>query len=395
MAGKVVLYASSGELLARYDVDVDCALLSRREVVALPALVQEASLHPSGRYLYVAWSNGIPVGGDLHGLSAFSLDPVSGVLRPHGGATALRSRPIDVTTDQTGSHVLVAYNNPSGVTVHRILPDGSVGSEVKQSSPLDGGIYGHQVRVDPSNKSVILVTRGNGPAAGKAEDPGALKIFDYKDGVLANKVSIAPGGGLDFQSRHMDFDPAGDWVYVTLERQNKLHVYERRADGTLGREPVFVKSTLAAPHDVRPRQMAGSIHVHPDGRFVYVANRADTTTASEGRNVFAGGENSIAVYQIHKTSGEPKLIQTIDTRGIRPHTFAIDSIGRILVAANSKSLPVLDGGRVVTVPASLAVFRIRDDGCLEFVQSYDVELSDKGMVNWMGIVSLPEYGPRR
>jgi 6-phosphogluconolactonase len=284
----------------------------------------------------------------------------------------------------------VAYNNPSGVTVHRVLPDGTVGSEVTQPASLDGGVYAHQVRVDPSNKSVILVTRGNGPASGKAEDPGALKIFDYKDGVLSNKVSIAPGGGLDFQSRHMDFDPAGTWVYVTLERQNKLHVYERRADGTLGSEPVFVKSTLAAPQDVRPRQIAGSIHVHPGGRFVYVANRADATTASEGRNVFAGGENSIAVYQIHETSGEPRLIQTIDTRGIRPHTFAIDLIGRILVAANSKSLPVLDGGRVVTVPASLAVFRIRDDGCLEFVQRYDVELSDKGMVNWMGIASLPE-----
>ena len=54
---------------------------------------------------------------------------------------SLRSRPIHVTTDIPGAHLLVAYNNPSGVTVHQIQADGTVGSEVKPPTMLDAGIY--------------------------------------------------------------------------------------------------------------------------------------------------------------------------------------------------------------------------------------------------------------
>ena len=74
---------------------------------------------------------------------------------------------------------------------------------------------------------VILVTRGNGPSGTKPEDPGALKIFSYTDGLLMNRASIAPGGGLNFQPRHLDFHPSKPWVFVSLERQNKIEVYEK------------------------------------------------------------------------------------------------------------------------------------------------------------------------
>ena len=237
--GKVVLYSAVGAELTQYDVDVDGAALVKRGSVTLPANVQEASPHPSKRYLYVAWSNGGPSNlppdspapsGSQHGLSAFRIDPASGALLPHGQPASLPSRPIHVTTDIPGTHVLAAYNDPSGVTVHRIEPDGTIGSQVEQQQSLDVGIYGHQVRVDPSNEMVILVTRGNGPTPTKPEDPGALKLFSYKDGLLENRLSIAPGGGFNFQVRHLDFHPSRPWVFVSLERQNKLEVY-RETEG--------------------------------------------------------------------------------------------------------------------------------------------------------------------
>src|SRR5215469_1514646 len=177
----VVLYAAVGAELTQYDVNVEAATLVKRRSLTLPANVQEAAVHPSRRYLYVAWSNGGPSNipqadsapkGDQHGLTAFRIDPASGALIPHGAPASLPSRPIHVTTDVSGTHVLTAYNNPSGVTVHRIQPDGTVGAQIQSPAPLDVGIYGHQVRVDPSNKMVILVTRGNGPTAATKEDPG-------------------------------------------------------------------------------------------------------------------------------------------------------------------------------------------------------------------------------
>ncbi len=57
---------------------------------------------------------------------------------------------------------------------------------------------------------------------------------------------------------------------MTLERQNLLHVYQRMTDGTLSTSPLFVRSTLM-PATNPAVQLAGSIHMHPNGRFVYVA----------------------------------------------------------------------------------------------------------------------------
>jgi 6-phosphogluconolactonase len=396
-SGKVVLYAAVGAELTQYDVDIDGATLVKRGSVTLPENVQEASLHPTKQYLYVVWSDGgpsnLPPGspalrGSRHGLSAFRIDPASGALLPHGKPASLPSRPIHVTTDIPDTHLLTAYNDPSGVTVHRIESDGTIGSQVKQPQPLDVGIYGHQVRVDPSNELVILVTRGNGPTPTKPEDPGALKLFDYKDGVLTNRLSIAPGGGFNFQVRHLDFHPSRRWVYVSLERQNKLEVYEKLKDGTLSRNPLFAKDTLVDPGNVRLGQALGTIHMHPNGRFVYLANRASGTMDIEGKPVFAGGENSIAVFAINQQTGEPTRIQNIDTHGIHARTFALDPNGRILIAGNMMELSVRGKESVSTVPASLAVFRVRSDGKLDFARKYDLNVGSRNLF-WMGIVSLP------
>ena len=397
-SGRVALYAALGDELNLYDVDVADAALVRQASVTLPGNIQEAWPHPSMQILYVAWSNGGPSyatlstdsvsKGDRHGVSAFRIDPASGVLQTLGQPAPLPSRPIHVTVDISGTHVLTAHNDPSGVTVHRINPDGTIGALVPEPAELDVGVYAHQVRVDSSNTTVILVTRGNGPTAAKPEDPGALRIFDYNDGVLANRASIAPGGGFNFQSRHLDFHPTQPWIVLTLERQNKIEVYRKLSDGTPSPEPSFVKDTLADPQHVRPMQAAGTIHIHPTGKFVYVANRASSTVDFKGQQVFAGGENNIAVFSINPATGEPTLIQNIDTRGMSARTFALDPSGRILVAANQFPMMVRAGSTLRTVPASLAVYRVRSDGKLEFVRKYDVEAGSGKTLFWAGIVPL-------
>ena len=376
-SGKTVLYAAAGAELIQYDADVKDATLIKRGSVPLPDSVQYAWPHPSRRYIYVAWSNGS--GRNHHGVTAFRIDSTSGALSPHGNRLALANRPIHLSTDISGTHLLVASSEPSGLTVHQIGTDGTIGSQVRPSAPLDAGIYAHQVRVDPSNRTVILVTRGNGPTAGKPEDPGALKILSYRDGVVTNRASIAPGGGFGFQPRHLDFHPTGPWVFVSLERQNKLEVYRKLADGTLDSEPLFIKDSLADPGSARAGQVAGTVHVHPNGRFVYQANRASGAT---GPTVAVGGENTIAVYAINQQTGEPTRIQNIDTRGMTPRTFALDATGRILIAANQNAT-------TAGVPAGLAVYRIRDDGKLDFARKYDVETTAARTLFWMGLVSLP------
>jgi 6-phosphogluconolactonase (cycloisomerase 2 family) len=394
-AEKAVLYAAVGAELTQYGIDLDHATLTKGRAVTLPANVQEAAWHPSAPYVYVGWSSSGASYGDQggssgaaprHGVTAFRVDAASGALTPHGSVTPLRARPIHLTTDREGRHLLVAYNLPSGVTVHRVQPDGTIGAEVEQSNALDGGIYGHHVRVLPSNRAVVLVTRGNAPTPTTPEDPGALKVFAYANGVLTNRASIAPNRGYGFQARHIDFHPSRPFAYLTLERQNELAVFAVVND-SLSPAPLFVKTTLAEPGNVRAGQTTSSIHVHPNGRFVYVGNRASATTAFQGARVSAGGENTIAVFEIEQATGEPRLIQTIDTRGFQPRTFALDAGGRVLAVGNQSPLAVNDERGVRTVPASLSTFRIGADGTLTFVRTYEVETQpDAGrLLFWMGI----------
>jgi 6-phosphogluconolactonase len=385
-----VFYAAAGPELTQYTVNVADATLTKAGTVTVPFAVQYVWLHPSKKFFYVAWSNGMQ--GDRHGVSAFRIDHTTGALTPHGEAIELRHRPVHVTVDANATHVLVAYNNPSSLSVHDLKADGTLGAEVKQPGPLDSGIYAHQVRVDPANKMAILVTRGNGPAPGRAEDPGAVKVFGYTNGILTNRQSIAPNNGYGFQARHLDFHPTSPWVYVTLEVQSQLAVFKKSAaNDALEPKPLFVKDTLVDMANIHhPAQQAGAIHVHPNGRFVYLTNRASGTKMVDGKPIFEGGENSVVVFSINQQTGEPTLVQRVDTHGMHARTFAIDEAGRLLVAGNQGTVTVRQGTTDTVVPANMAVFRMGTDGKIEFVRKYDTLPTGRGgAVNWVGFLTLP------
>jgi len=173
---KNVFYSAVGPDLTLYGVDADNAALVRQGTVSTPANIQYAWPHPSKRYLYVVSSNGGPGGtggaGDTHVANAFAIDPAPGVLKVHGEAVKLPSRPIHTGVDASGQYLLIAHNNPSSVSVHRIKADGSLGERVNQPEKLDTGIFAHQILVTPDNRQAILVTRGNNAPSDNPVDPG-------------------------------------------------------------------------------------------------------------------------------------------------------------------------------------------------------------------------------
>jgi hypothetical protein len=120
----------------------------------------------------------------------------------------------------------------------------------------------------------------------------------------------------------------------------------RMEEGSINPEIAYRAETLAEPNNIRARQAAGTVHVHPNGRFVYGANRAEATTEFQGKQVFKGGENSILVYSIDQSTGEPTPIQHIETQKIHPRTFHIDPSGRLLVAQHNLPVNVKDGNVV-------------------------------------------------
>lgn len=382
------LYANVGPVLTHYDVDLANAELIKRDSVTLPAGVQYCWPHRNRRYLYVASSSsaaGNVQTGTEHHVTAFRIDPATGALTQTGDPLRLPVRPIHMTLDNESQHMLVAFNNPSSLRVYRINNDFTPGEEVRQGT-MDAGIYAHQVRVTPDGRHVVLVARGNEGTPQTPEDPGALMVFDYNNGVLSNEYKIAPNGGRGYGPRHLDFHPTEPWMYVSIETQNRMHMHRMQGGKPLP-EVAFDKTTLLEPNNIRSRQAASTVHVHPNGRFVYGANRSQEVVAFNGRTVYKGGENSIVVYAINQQTGEPTAIQHIETRKIHPRTFHIDPSGRMLVAQHNLPVDVRDGDSVRTVWAGLSVFRVGADGRLTFARAYDIDVGDKIMW-WMGMVSL-------
>jgi 6-phosphogluconolactonase len=248
---------------------------------------------------------------------------------------------------------------------------------------VDCGSYPHQIRITPSNKHVVVVARGTRPTSTSPGTPGALKVSSFKDGKLTNHASIAPNGGQAFGPRHLDFHPTRPWVYVSLELQNKLHMYSLQND-QFSQEPLHVRDTLPAGTFVVPRQVAGTIHVHPNGRTVYVANRCNGTVEFEGKPFYTGGDNSIAVYAIDQQTGEPTLIQNEDTRGMHARTFSIDPTGRLMVAQHNIAVHVRDADSTGShvVPGGFSLLRVGADGKLAFLKRYPVETGHQKVLWW-------------
>jgi 6-phosphogluconolactonase len=384
-------YSGVGGQLTHFEVDFDAATLAKRAAVTLPGGIQYAWPHPSRRHLYVATSSGgvgiAPVPGyppDQHFLVAFRVTPL-GELSLHGEPIKLRQRPVHASVDSAGEHVLVAYNFPSNVSVHKIKGDGGIGEEVKQADNLEKGIYFHQIRTTPGDKTVLIVARGNNPEGTKPEDPGSLHVYDFKNGVLSHIRKIAPNGGYGFGGRHLDIHPMQPWVYLSVERQSQLIVYKMTAEGDLVPEPLFTKPTLADPAHKFRIQGAGPIHIHPNGRFVYLGNRSGLANAAgpgvedvNGKMVFSAGESNIAVFAIDQQTGEPTAIQHADIRAAHPRTFGLDTGARVLIAGSLSRTARREDGKVVDLPAGLTVFRTGADGKLAFAPSMSAPLPSGG-----------------
>ena len=388
MNARAALYSAIDDEVTQYDMNIEAATLNRRSSIRVPSFVQEGWAHPSGRYLYLTTSNRGPgLKADMNHVSAYRIDAATGGLAPHGTPQPLPHRAVNVCLDPAASYAVNAHNLPkSGLTVHRVNQDGTLGEKVNQPAGLEFGPYPHQVRVAPSGRTVIVVDRGNKAGRDKPEDPGALRAFTFENGVLSNPQVVAPNGGYGFGPRHVDFHPQKPWMYVSDEKRSLLYMF-RMPDDRIESRAAYTCDTLADRANARPKQQPSTIHVHPNGRFVYIANRADYTVDFNGQKVFGGGENTISAYAIDASTGEPKLIHHADTHSFHVRTFAFDPTGQLMVAASIKPMAVRAGDDVTIVPARLSVFRVGADGALEFARAYDVDATGRTHY-WMGIVGL-------
>jgi 6-phosphogluconolactonase (cycloisomerase 2 family) len=382
---RTAFYASVGADLGSYTVDENALTLRRDSAVRTPDLVQYVWVHPALPVMYVAYSNR-STANDNHGVAVYRIDRASGRLTEFHRPLPLDNRPIHISVDPAGRHLLIAFNQPSTLSVHALAADGSIGEPVAQREPVDAGTYAHQVRVAPAGDLVVVCARGSDATATTPAAPGALKVFRFSEGRLSGERSISDGDGLGFGPRHVDFHPTRPWMYVSMERNNEVLTYGVQ-DGGITAAPLFTEATVDRPELRAPAQYLGPIHVHPSGRYLYLVNRSDGTVDVGGRKVHGPGENTVAVFAVDETSGQPTLIQTIGIDAFHARTFSIHPNGRMLVTAAVAPLSERNGDQVRDVAAGFSVFAIGDDGRLTFARKYDVDVS-AGPLFWCGMVAL-------
>ena len=390
-----VVYSSLGRVMHVFGLDRASGALAALQQLEFPATIQCGWANRRATRLYVISSAGGPmaeVKRPDHFVQALEIRG-DGTLEPLGVPRRLANRPLHLCLDGDETHLLIAYNDPSEVTVHAVDGEGGIGTAIAQPA-LDLGPTVHQVRLTPAGNVAVVPCCAHHPTG---DDAGSVSLLAYRDGRLAPMARIEADparaaawqgvrwGAQGFAARHVDFHPARPWMYLCVEKQGELHLFDCDGQGVATR-PRAVRSTLDGVALGRSSQLASAIHVHPDGRCVYVTNRARETESVDGRAVFVGGVNDIAVFAIDPHDGTPSLIQHIDTQGIFPHTFGIDASGSVLVAGNQEPMEVRDGAGFRRVLPGVVVYRIGADGRLAFMARHDH--ADNGEVCfWTGVVT--------
>jgi 6-phosphogluconolactonase (cycloisomerase 2 family) len=271
------------------------------------------------------------VGDDNQGtVSAFTISGHGGELQhlntvPSGGAG-----PTYVSLHPSGRFLFVANYFGGSIAVVPILADGRLGeaTDVKSGTGKIGPIqatnaptgsfafsghdrtHAHMIQPDPSGRFVLHTDLGL--------DQILVWTFDQQRGRLApnNPASAAlpPGDG----PRHFYLHPNGRWLYSIQEEGATIVLFDyNAANGQLtSRQTV---STL--PPNFAGSNFCSEIFVSADGRFVYAGNRLHDSIA-----IFSVGPNGELTH-----NGEEW------TRGNYPRSFSFDPTGQFLYCCNQRS----------------------------------------------------------
>ncbi len=313
------------------DLDTETGKLSPPRLAANIAGAGFLALHPSGKYLYST------ARGSENQVAAFQIGK-DHMLKPINLQSSEGSGPCHVSVDRTGTCLMVANYGSGSVAALKIDEDGSLiksasahqheGSSVnlrRQKGP-----HAHSIYAGPDNKFAYSPDLGI--------DQVVIYSLDVATATLkkAGSARTNPGAG----PRHMKFSQDGRHAYVLTELHLTVAVYDRNPEnGLLGQA---IQEVSCLPANGSPNGMSCSeIRVHPNGKFLYAANR----------DVKGEGRDSISVFKVLR-EGRIQRIQTVPAKVAIPRNIGVDPDGRWLLVAGQRS-------------GNVPVFAIKDNGTLQ------------------------------
>jgi 6-phosphogluconolactonase len=274
------------------------------------------AIHPTRRYLYAVGEISNYAGRKSGAVSAFRIDPETGLLALLNQQPSQGTGPCHVVVDRTGRNVLVANYGSGSAACLPIARDGRLGKATSsvqhEGSSVNPrrqqGPHAHAIELDAANRFAFVPDLGL--------DKVFIYRFDAERGQLAPNdppwVAVAPGSG----PRHFAFHPSGRFAYVINEMGSTVTAF--RYDAPRGAlESIQTVSTL--PEGFKGENTTAEIAVHPSGKFLYGSNR---------------GHDSIAIFAIDASTGKLRAVGHEPTQGKTPRNFALDPTGRYLLAAN-------------------------------------------------------------
>ena len=223
--------------------------------------------------------------------------------------------------DQTARTLVSAQYGGGSVAVFALNKDGSIkgrtqliehegGSKVnerRQKSP-----HPHWTGISPDNRFVFI------------PDLGLDQVVIYKLDAANSKLtpnghaSANPGSG----PRHMKFHTSGKWVYLLNELDLTVTVYDYDAKAGKMTAKQTIETVPPKEWEKEKARSCSEIRVHPNGKFVYAANR---------------GHDTITAFRVDQKTGKLKFIERENVRGATPRNFNLDPSGKWLLAGGQAS----------------------------------------------------------
>jgi 6-phosphogluconolactonase len=257
----------------------------------------------------------------------YSIDRVSGALRLVGTGPLAESFPY-ISFDRTGRYLLGASYGGNLVSINPVGTDGRIGEPLQV---IPTARNAHSIRTDNTNRFVYVPHLGT--------DQIFQFVFDQKSGRLSANtppvLQLKQGTG----PRHFITSPDNRFVFLlneltatvtTLALDPKTGLLSEVAsvsalppDSKL--LPGAPRGAVGAPgvpvRDVSNDIWASDVHITPNGKFLYAAERTS---------------NTINGFAVDSATGKLVHLGSTPTEA-QPRGFAIDPSGRFVIVSGEKS----------------------------------------------------------
>ncbi|MEO6005703.1 MAG: lactonase family protein [Opitutus sp.] len=301
-------------------LNAETGALSTPEVVAELSNPEFLALHPNGRFVY-ALTQVPAAGGKATGaVASFAVDADTARLTPLNVEPTGRGSLTHLAINSGGNLIVAASYGDSYVVSFPVGTDGRVGPHaaiLNHEGPLgpkkdrQNAPHPHSVTLSPDSRFAFVADLA-------LDRMYSYRLLPDKGSIVANEPAFAtfePGTG----PRHSKFSPDGKSFYVLDELDSTIT--SCRYDASRGVVEPFQR-VAALPEDAKVKSTASEVRVHPNGRFVYSANR---------------GHNSIAVFSRDPATGALTRVEVVPTGGEIPRNFALTPDGAWLLCAHQSS----------------------------------------------------------